>query len=347
MSPGREIQYTAGVKLVTFELATPLGPFSRLGALQEGRVVDLNLAAAARLARAGKPCPQRLADVLAPPDMVAFLEMGEDALAEARRALEFAAQGPGLEGPRGERLVHALEDVRLLSPLQPRSLRDFFAYEDHALKAWERGGAPLPPSWYDHPMYFKGNHREIYGPDQVVPWPRYTRRFDFEAEVAAVVGRRGRDLSPEAAAACIAGFTILNDFSARDMMKSELAAGMGPGKGKDFAYGLGPCLVTADEVGPEADLEIQVLVNGELWSRGRTRDRYWSWGLMLSHVSQEESLLPGDVLGSGTFFQGCGLDLGRWVQPGDAVELRVDSLGSLRHTVGKPGEPKRLKYARG
>jgi 2-keto-4-pentenoate hydratase/2-oxohepta-3-ene-1,7-dioic acid hydratase in catechol pathway len=223
-----------------------------------------------------------------------------------------------------------------LAPLQPRSLRDFFAYEDHALKAWARAGASLPAEWYDHPFYFKGNHREIYGPDQEIPWPSYTRRFDFEAEVACVVGAPGRNLSPAEASARIAGFTIFDDFSARDAMKSEFACGMGPAKGKDFAYGLGPCLVTTDEVGPEEDLAI-----------GRTGDRYWSWGLMLSHVSQEETLYPGDVMGSGTFFRGCGLDLERWVNPGDEVELRVEKLGSLRHKVGKPSARTRLKYDRG
>ncbi|MCX5794471.1 MAG: fumarylacetoacetate hydrolase family protein [Elusimicrobia bacterium] len=339
------------MKLVSFEVATLLGPFTRLGALWREQVVDLNLAAAARLGRLGRSQPRRLADALLPADMLAFLDRGQDALAEARQALDFAAgetekhRTPA--GPRGERVVHQLGDVRLLAPLQPRSLRDFFAYEDHALKAWSRAGAPLPAAWYEHPVYFKGNAREIYGPDQEVPWPSYTRRFDFEAEVACVVGAPGRDLSPEDAPARIAGFTILDDFSARDVMKSEFACGMGPAKGKDFAYGLGPCLVTADEVGPEEDLEIQVRVNGELWSQGRTADRYWSWGLMLSHVSQEETLQPGDVLGSGTFFRGCGLDLERWVKPGDEVELRVDKLGSLRHRIGKPKSQTRLKYGRG
>jgi len=339
------------VKLVTFEIKTVLGPFTRLGALWDKYVVDLNLAAAARFADLGQLEPRRLADALLPPDMLAFLDLGRDALAEARHALEFAAAGMGKnrapEGPRGERVVHGRDDVLLLAPLKPRALRDFFAYEDHALKAWARAGSSLPASWYDHPMYFKGNHREIYGPDREVPWPSYTRRFDFEAEVACVVGRTGRNLSRLQAHTHIAGFTILNDFSARDMMKSELACGMGPGKGKDFAYGLGPCLVTVDEAGPEEDLEIQVWVNGELWSKGRTGDRYWSWGLMLSHVSQEETLYPGDVLGSGTFFRGCGLDLERWVNPGDEVELRVDKLGSLRHKIGKPQAQTRLKYERG
>jgi 2-keto-4-pentenoate hydratase/2-oxohepta-3-ene-1,7-dioic acid hydratase in catechol pathway len=310
-------------------------------------VVDLNIAAAARLARLGETQPRRLADALLPADMLAFLDRGRDGMAEARHALDFVAEHTELAGPRGEVILHDQATARLLAPLQPRSLRDFFSYEDHAVKAWARAGSTLPAAWYDHPFYFKGNHREIYGPGQEVPWPSYTRRFDFEAEVACVVGTAGRDLSPEDAAGRIAGFTIFNDFSARDAMKSEFACGMGPAKGKDFAYGLGPCLVTTDELGPEEDLGIEIRVNGELWSKGRTGGRYWSWGLMLAHASQEETLYPGDVLGSGTFYRGCGLDLERWVNPGDEVELSVDKLGSLRHKIGKPRSNTRLKYDRG
>ncbi|HAM36245.1 MAG TPA: 2-hydroxyhepta-2,4-diene-1,7-dioate isomerase [Elusimicrobia bacterium] len=339
------------MKLVTFEVETLLGKFTRLGALWRECVVDLNFAAAARLALQGKPQPQRLADVLLPADMISFLEMGADALKEAGLALAFLdseiqARGTPV-GPRGERIVHVQGTTRLLAPIQPRSLRDFFAYEDHALHTAQRSGVPLSEKWYDHPVYFKGNPREIYGPEAEVPWPSYTRRLDFELEVAAVVGKEGRNLPPAQAASCIAGFTILNDFSARDIQKSEMACGVGPAKGKDFAYALGPCLVTRDEIDLDADLFMEAWVNGQKWSQGRTRDRYWSWGLMLSHVSQEETVYPGDVLGSGTFYQGCGLDLGRWLNPGDEVELRVQGIGSLRNKVAAPKAQIRLKYPRG
>ncbi|MFA6003999.1 MAG: fumarylacetoacetate hydrolase family protein, partial [Elusimicrobiota bacterium] len=194
---------------------------------------------------------------------------------------------------------------------------------------------------------YKGNPREIYGPGAEIPWPAYTRRFDFELEVACVIGREGRGLTPQQAASHIAGFVIMNDFSARDIQKSEMLCGTGPAKAKDFAYALGPCLVTADEASPDDDLGMEAWINGQLWGKGRTQDRYWSWGLMLSHVSQEETLYPGDVLGSGTFYRGCGLDLNRWLRPGDEVELRVDKLGALRNTVGHPKAQTRLKYDRG
>ncbi len=333
------------MKLITFEVAAPIGPVERLGALSGGRAVDLNSAHAAMLARAGKPAPQRISDAFVPSEMTAFLEMGDDALAEAKRALEFAAaEGPAALGVRGERLSYSENDVRLRAPLRPRALRDFFAFEDHALQGAKRRGEPLAQEWYDQPVYYKGNHREIYGPDAEVPWPSYTRKLDFECEIACVVGRKGRDLSPEDAARHIAGYTIFNDLSARDIQKNEMVCRMGPAKGKDFANVLGPYLLTADEMPDIDDLEMAVIVNGEKWSSGRSKGRYWSFPVMLSHVSQEETVLPGDVLGSGTYFKGCGLDLDRWIKPGDVVELQIERLGVLRTRVGAPTGQKQLKY---
>ena len=346
-----KIAYTASVKLVTFEVKTPVGPVERLGALDGGGLVDLNFAYALMLHRNGKAGAGRLAEALLPPEMLAFLDMGEDSIEEARHALAFAraarSQGEGLTGPRGEKILYGEDEVRWLSPLpRPRSLRDFFAFEEHASQGAARRKEALAPEWYEQPVYYKGNHREIYGPGDVVPWPSYTRRFDFEAEIACVVGKKGRDLSPEEAAGHIGGYTILNDFSARDIQKNEMVLRMGPAKGKDFATGLGPYLLTSDELASPNGLTVSVYVNGEKWSSGDTKDRYWSFPTMLSHVSQEETVYPGDVLGSGTFYKGCGLDLDRWVKPGDAIEITVEKLGTLRQVVGAPKAQRHLKYTR-
>lgn len=336
------------MKLVSFEVETPVGPFERLGALAPGgMVVDLNFACAARLAAAGKPGAQRRADALIPAEMLAFLDAGEDALDEARRALEFAAKDRKARGPRGECVAYAEPEVRMLAPLpRPRALRDFFAFEEHAKQGAARRKEPLAPEWYEQPVYYKGNHREIYGPGATVPWPGYTRRFDFEHEIGCVVGRKGRDLSPEQALKHIAGYTILNDFSARDIQKNEMVCRMGPAKGKDFATGLGPYLLTADELPEPEGLRMSVSVNGQRWSEGNSSGRYWSFPLMLSHVSQEETVYPGDLLGSGTYFKGCGLDLDRWVKPGDLIELEVEKLGTLRQLVGHPKGQSQLKYTK-
>lgn len=304
------------MKLVTFETKT--GGSERLGALTESGVVDLNRA-----------------DPSLPADILSFLDQGEAALRKARKALA------------GKPEAFAESEVRLLAPVpRPPALRDFFAFEEHAQQGAKRRGEPLAKEWYDQPVYYKGNHREIYGPGAVVPWPDYTRKFDFEHEIACVVGKKGRDLSPEQARAHIAGYAILNDYSARDIQKNEMVCRMGPAKGKDFAYGLGPYLLTADELPEPEGLKMAVFVNGEKWSEGNSSGRYWSFPLMLSHVSQGETVYPGDILGSGTYYKGCGLDLDRWVKPGDEITLEVEKLGRLTQVVGTPKAQKHLKYTR-
>ncbi len=303
------------MKLVTFEAK---GSPACVGAVLDDRVVDLAAAS----------------DGAVPESMLALIERGEKTLAAARAA----AKSPPTSA------VHVLADVRLRAPLpNPPSLKDFFAFEDHALAAAKRSGKSLPEVWYELPCYFKTNPREIYGPGDELPWPSYTRKLDFECEVACVVGREGRDLGPEQAAGHIFGYMLYNDLSARDIQKKELALGMGPGKGKDFANAFGPWLVTADEADP-AEIELTVRVNDEEWSIGHFRDQYWKFPLLLSHLSQGETVYPGDVFGSGTFHKGCGLDLDRWIKPGDRLEFSSAALGTLKNTVGAPKSRRRLDY---
>lgn len=340
------------MQLLSFEVKTPLGPVERLGLMIDGFVADLNLGARNLLAQEGKSNPQRLADVLVPPEMIAFLDMGEDSLHAAKKTIPFLEAGLKKDknnflGSRGERLIYSQNEIRLLSPIpRPRALRDFFAFEDHALQASKRRNEPLSQSWYDQPVYYKGNHREIYGPGDTIPWPSYTRRFDFELEIACVIGKKGRNLSIEEAGSYIVGYTILNDFSARDIQKNEMVCRMGPAKGKDFANGMGPCILTADELPNPNNLKMSVSINGEKWSEGNSGGRYWSFETMISHVSQEETVYPGDVFGSGTYYRGCGLDMDRWVNPGDTIELEVEHLGKLMNIVGDPQEQKQLKYSK-
>ena len=340
------------MKLVTFAVDTPLGSFERLGAaIDKPRpmIVDLNAACGAWFERKGRP--QAVADALVPPDILRFLEIGEESLDAARESIEFARkEGRGeaakFRDPMGRRVLYAESEIRLRPPVpRPPAFRDFFAFEDHALKGAARRGEPLSPAWYDQPVYYKGNHREFYGPGSTIPWPSYTRKLDFEAEIACVVGRRGRDLSPKEAGHHIAGYAILNDFSARDIQKNEMLCRMGPAKGKDFANALGPWLVTADELENPDDLDISVWVNGEKWSSGHSSGRYWSFPAMLSHVSQEETVYPGDILGSGTYAGGCGLDLDRWIKPADTIEIKVSKLGALKNVVGAPKGAVHLKHA--
>jgi 2-keto-4-pentenoate hydratase/2-oxohepta-3-ene-1,7-dioic acid hydratase in catechol pathway len=223
---------------------------------------------------------------------------------------------------------------RLLVPILPSSLRDFLAFEDHVKAGSARRGEPVPEAWYEMPIYYKGNHRSVYGPEEEIPYPSYTDELDYELEVACILGGRGRDLSERDAGALVFGYTLMNDWSARDIQRKEMAVRLGPAKGKDFATSLGPCIVTADELDPST-LRLSARVDGEVWSEGSLGDAHWTFPQMIAHVSRDEDVWPGDLYGSGTFGGGCGLDLGRFLEPGQVVELEADGIGILRNTVGE------------
>ncbi len=333
------------MKLVTFEVATPLGPVERLGAVRDGRVVDLTLAATLLYKAEGRARAAERAEFFVPPCLLGLLDGGDEAMTEAKRALDSVKGEP--VGPRGETVVWNASSVRLKAPLpRPRSLRDFFAFEDHAKAGAARRNEPMQKEWYDQPVYYKANTREVYGPGDAIPWPSFTRKLDFEFEIAAVVGREGRDIPVADAKRFIAGYMVMNDCSARDIQKNEMVCRMGPAKGKDFATVLGPWFVTADEW-PSGEIPpLAVRVNGEEWSRSNGLQPYWSFAVMLSHASQNETLRPGDLLGSGTYFKGCGLDQDRWIKPGDEVELDAGPLGVLKNKVGAPAGSTHLKYKR-
>jgi 2-keto-4-pentenoate hydratase/2-oxohepta-3-ene-1,7-dioic acid hydratase in catechol pathway len=290
------------VRLVTYERDGT----RRLGALADEGVVDL---------------PDLVGEPGFPATMEALVEAGFDALDGARAAME------------RDRSEHAVLEARLLVPILPGSLRDFLAFEDHVKRGSERRGEAVPEAWYEMPMYYKGNHRSVFGPDQEIPWPPYTDELDFELEVACVLGGRGRDRSEDDADRLIFGYTLMNDWSARDIQRKEMSVRLGPAKGKDFATSLGPCIVTADELDPSA-VTLAARIDGERWAEGRLGDMHWTFPQMIAHVSRGEDVWPGDLYGSGTFGGGCGLDLGRFLWPGAEVELEATGIGILRNRVG-------------
>lgn len=321
------------MKLCTFEVRTPLGRFDRLGAVTPQGILDINFAVAALLARRGEPRPEKMAAVLAPANLLEFLQQGESALRIAEEAI---AACPA-EGLHGETLLWSAGEVRLRAPLlNPLSLRDFYAFEQHVKTGFERRGEPMPAEWYEMPVYYKGDPRNIVGPDQDVLWPSFTEKFDYELELAAVVGRRGRNVPASEARRYIAGFTVMNDFSARDIQKREMKVRLGPAKGKDWATALGPVLVTTDEIGDPYKLRMTARVNGEQWSEGNSGSIYWTFEQMIEFLTRDDTIYPGDVLGSGTVGAGCGLELNRWVQPGDVIELEIEKIGVLRNRVVRP-----------
>ena len=328
------------MRLVSFQVRTPVGTFVRIGAEREQAIIDLNMAYARYLADQGEPRPRRLADALLPPTMSDFLGGGPPAMAAARQALNHVVHlDRPATGPAGETVWYEPGTVCLMAPLPtPSSLRDFIAFEDHIAATSKRRGQPIPPEWYKAPVYYKGNHRTIIGPNQRLRWPLNTQKLDYELELACIIGREGVNIAERDAPQYIAGYTIMNDFSARDIQFQEMACRLGPAKGKDFATAIGPCIVTPEDIPDLAALEMIARINGEVWSRGRFGSIHWSFPQMIEHVSRDEAMYPGDLLGSGTVGGGCGLELDRYLKPGDVVELEIQPIGILRTTIATPDE---------
>lgn len=239
--------------------------------------------------------------------------------------------------PVGER--HSVGEARLLAPLRPRSMRDFLAFESHLKGALGRLGRPIPEEWYEVPAYYKGMPDTVIGPEAEIPWPAWTDRLDHELELAAVIGRRCKDVPASEARECVFGYTIWNDVSARDVQTRELPVGMGPGKAKDWdgANVLGPCLVTADEL-DASELRMEVRVDGERWGGDSSASMHWSFADMIAYASRSQTLYPGELLGSGTAAGGSGLELDRELRPGNVVELEIEGIGVLRNRIGQRGE---------
>jgi fumarylacetoacetate (FAA) hydrolase len=214
---------------------------------------------------------------------------------------------------------------RLYPDAQPPSIRDFFTSEEHVRAA--RGD--VPPAWFEIPVFYFSNPAAIYRDGDVIPKPADTNMLDYELELAAVIGSDS----------AIEGFTIMNDWSARDLQRREMSVGLGPAKGKDFATSLGPELVSPDELPADLDMHALARVNGELRSDSRTGGMHWSWEQVLAAAARNTpGLQAGEVIGSGTVGGGCILEHrdGRWLEPGDEVELEIEGIGVLRNRVGPP-----------
>jgi fumarylacetoacetate (FAA) hydrolase len=246
-------------------------------------------------------------------------------------------------------ITYPMEEVKFLAPLQPISLRDAYAFEQHVKSASQNRGRQVPAGWYKFPVYYYNNVNSIFGPDDVIPYPAFTSALDYELEIAVIIGKGGRDIKAEDAAKHIFGYTILNDWSARDVQSEELKIGLGPAKGKDFASSLGPVIVTSEALANRAadrpgvyDLVMTAKVNGVEMSRGNLSDIFWSFGEIIARASDSVELMPGDVIGSGTVGTGCLLELtkaqGPWLKDGDLVELEIEEIGILKNTIGEKKE---------
>jgi len=243
----------------------------------------------------------------------------------------------------------ALRAHRFFPPiLRPSAFRDFYAFEQHVRTARAQRGEEMNPAWYELPVFYFSNPNSFIGDNDGVFAPAGSTELDYELELGVVIGKRCRNVTPAQAWNCVAGFTIINDFTARDLQRAEMPIGLGPAKGKDFATGMGPTLVTRDEFadkisGETVSLQMHARVNGRELSRGNSSFLYHTFPRMITHASRDADLFPGDVIGSGTVGFGCILELGAentggWLKAGDLIELEIERLGIL-HTrvVPRPG----------
>ena len=262
---------------------------------------------------------------------------------DASTAVEVVRYNTETEGSLSRALINLsdfganrwpIDSVTFHAPIESGSLRDFIAFKQHISTVLGVLGkaSEIPAAWYEMPVYYKGNYRTLMGHEQLLYWPRFTEQLDYELELACVVGTEGIGISEENAPKHIGGYCIMNDWSARDIQLREGSVGMGPSKGKDFGTSLGPWLVTPDEF-DGANARMVARIDGEVWSDGKFSDIHWSFAQMIAHVSMDERVYPGDILGSGTVGGGCGLELNRWLKPGNVVELEITGLGVLRNRV--------------
>lgn len=326
------------MRLITFQD----GPDEKLGAWVDGDSTIVDLATAARITGLA-PGPFE--------SMLALIESGEQGLDQARGLLK---------NPPTEALLLS-QNCRILAPLPvPTQIRDCLTFEAHLLNSkrmigermiaeaadpvamrneLEQGGYfTIGESFYRYPVYYNANRMSVTGPETDIVWPEYSQTIDFELEWAVVIGKRGEKVRLEDAADLIFGYTIFNDWSARDeqMIAMGHAINLGPGAGKDFASSMGPCIVTADEIGNPRDKTMIVRVNGVEKSRGNAGESHFTFEQLIVHLTRGHALHPGEVIASGTVGGGCGVELGWLLEPGDVVELEVEGIGVLRNRVLAP-----------
>ena len=307
------------MKLLTYDAAN--GP--RAGVVVDGRVLDIGTLL-------GEP------DGLQ--DIRALLELPNEPLTRLKSAVGSASASRGVP----------LGDLRLRAPiLQPPTVRDFMVYEGHANAG---GTRQLSDAWYRLPIFYFSNPLCIFGPEDAVPYPSASEQLDYELELAAVIGKEARNVAEADAFSHIAGFTIFNDWSCRDLQRDEMEARLGPAKGKDSASSLGPWIVTTDELAPfirDGRLHVRctLKVNGVLWMENNAGIMHHTWGAMIERASRDSRLVPGDVLGGGTVTGG---SIGeairngfpaRYLEPGDVVEIEVEGIGVLRNTIAPKTNP--------
>jgi fumarylacetoacetate (FAA) hydrolase len=291
-------------------------------------------------------------DKLLPDAMTPFLQ-GGDVLMERAKKIDAQIKSGEIE-PKEEAFFELLAPVP-----HPASCRDGYAFRQHVAAARRNRKLDMIPEFDQYPIFYFTNHNAVQGPGEIECMPDHFERLDFELEIAAVIGSKGRNIRAEEADSYIAGFMIMNDMSARTLQMEEMLLNLGPAKGKDFSTVIGPWLVTPDEleqyktsakpghVGNAYNLEMSCLVNGVEVSKGNAADMDWTFAEIIERCAYGVDILPGDVIGSGTVGTGCFLELNgtgllndvnykpQWLQDGDIVEMKITGLGILNNTIRK------------
>jgi len=229
----------------------------------------------------------------------------------------------------------ALSNITLLPPVEcPGAFLDFYTFEDHVRTARKKRGLDVVPEWYEFPVWYNGSTRCFSADGTTVFFPEHENKKDYELELAIVIKTKCHRVSVEEAGNFIGAYTIVNDFSARQLQGKIMKVGLGPAKAKDFNTGLGPWLVTPEDIPDPRSLLMRAWVNGELWSEGNSGSSHFSFAQMIAFAAEDQTLYPGDILASGTVGTGCGLELDKFLQTGDKVELEIEHIGRLTHWVG-------------
>ena len=330
------------MKVCTYKRPSPIGELKRLGLFFDNKtIIDVNLLWQTEYSRQGYYNAEGRAEIFAPHRLSQFLRIHQDdSISILHESLQIY-KNLAKEGIThcGFHLDDAL-DTTFAAPLDEIAMyRDFFAHEKHVKKGFEKRNEPVPEAWYEIPAYYKGGNTGFIGHDEIIPWPHYSQQLDYELELGVVIGRDGKNVKAKDIKKHIFGFTILNDISARDIQRKEMSIRLGPAKGKDWCSVMGPVIVTFDEFNyEEPNLLMTAAVNGVEWSRGQSGDSHYSWGEMIEHMGMEEWIRATDFIGSGTVGTGCGLELDKWIQPGDLLELTIDKIGTLKNIVGTPNK---------
>ncbi|RRJ85731.1 fumarylacetoacetate hydrolase family protein [Gulosibacter macacae] len=319
------------MKLGRIAVDSPDGEQIRVVAVEPdaGRVIDLKKAFALSLQRGGATVDgsRHVAGALFG-DLTQGIATGDYFLASAHDALA-AADDASLP----------IEEVSWRAAIKPPVIRDALTFNGHIKNFFGNVMKSKPTrAVYERPGYFKGTTSTIYGNDETIPYPAFSEKLDYELEIGYVVGKPGRNLTPDEAWSRVFGITIFNDWSLRDVQKLESPIGMGAQHSKDFAYGIGPWITTMDEIDTVIGLKGQVRVNGEVWSDTAVEDFIWTPEETVAFASELNGLQPGDLIGSGTMAFGAGVELGRFVQPGDVVELELEAVGTLRNPIAPEKE---------